>query len=120
MEENINYYFANNNVYTKQYKIVSLLFYKNIKILTYVCPNKTIIPSTLNNLEELYFHQDIDIIPKYFNHLKILYCNNTGIINVPTFLNLYYLDCSNNPDLIKLPENYKNIKKIIYKNTGIK
>lgn len=118
-----NYHFSNNTIFynnKNKLKIIQLSEYYKIKILTYVCPNKTIIPQELINLEELYFYQNINNIPNYFPKLRVLYCNNTGITHIPdTFFQLEYLDCSHNTKLQSIPEIYKNIKKIKYKNTGI-
>jgi len=117
----VNFYFSNNIIFLNnkgKLEKVDINDYIYIKILTYVCPEKTIIPQ-LPILEELYFYNDIDEIPNYFPKLKLLYCNNTGIKNIPIFKNLEYLDCSHNPELKELPEGLEKIKLLKCKYTQI-
>lgn len=124
MDTNINFYFSNDVIFFNNKGKLEKLHpkdYKHIKILTYMCPDKSIIPNTLNDLEELYFYQNIDEIPPYFPKLKTLYCNNTGVKTIPdTFNELEYLDCSHNLELKELPEKYKKIKTLKCKYTQIK
>lgn len=118
-----NYYFSSNVLFVYnngKLDKVDLLECDNVKILTYVCPKKTKIPNIFKNLEELYYHHDIDEIPEYFPNLKILYCNNTGVKKIPYFPKLEYLDCSHNPELKEIPNEYFNIKTLKYNYTKIK
>lgn len=117
-----NFYFANNTIFSNNCGKIAkldLLYCNQVKILTYVCPNKTIIPDILYNLEELYIHQDLDEIPEYFKNLKILYCNNTNIKNIPYFPKLKYLDCSHNPNLKYLSKKYKDIETFKHRYSNI-
>lgn len=119
---NTNFYFANNIIFSNDCRKIAkldLLYCSRVKILTYICPNKTIIPNILYNLEELYIHQDIDEIPDYFPNLTILYCNNTNVKKIPYFPQLQYLDCSHNSHLKYLNKDYKNIKTLKYRYTNI-
>lgn len=119
----MTYYFSNNSIFLNENNKIQLINpndYGNIKSLTYICSNKTVIPNTLINLESLYYHEDIDEIPEYLTNLKLLYCNNTGIKKIPnTLINLEYLDCSHNPELNKIPKELINLKKIKYRYTNI-